>query len=293
VCALLEVASHVSAAYGEEVVLVRDSDFKVHGEALEGFRSGFGAPMAELDVGDKFLTEEIRRLKPRLIVAVGYDALSRVREIKDIPVVFFMALNAQNIVEGRGNITGVDIALPVERQLEEIRTVLPRARRIGVVYDPRETGYLFEEAVSAASESGLSLVGRPVERSEEVIPAVNSLLGRMDVLWMFPDITVINYETVKYMMFFSYENKVPIYAFSEKYVKNSALMATGIDVYDIGRQAAEMAIRVLNGEAPEGIPIDHPRKVPLFLNMRTADKLGVTVPEEAIEEASKIYGTGR
>lgn len=289
---LLTIALHGAAACAEEVVVVRDSDFKVHSEALEGFRSEFGFRTADLDADDEFLVEDIRRLGPRLIVALGYDALFRVKEIKDIPVVFFMALNAQNIVEGGGNITGVDISLPVARQLEEIEMVLPRARRIGVVYDPRETGYLFEEAASAASKRGLSLVGRRVYRTEEVIPAVNGLLGRIDVLWMFPDITVINYETVKYMMFFSYKNKVPIYAFSEKYVKNSALMATGIDVYDIGRQAGEMARRILEGEAPDAIPIAHPRKVPLFLNLRTADKLGVRVPDEAVREASKIYGAG-
>ena len=55
-----------------------------------------------------------------------------------------------------------------------------------------------------------------------------------------------------------------------------------------GRQAAEIAIRILSGENPANIPVAVPRKVLLSLNLRTADQIGLHIPDHIIKSADDI-----
>lgn len=86
---------------------------------------------------------------------------------------------------------------------------------------------------------------------------------------------------------------MPLYAFSDKYLKKSALVGLGIDTKDIGAQAGEMANRILSGEDATRMPVAHARKGELFLNVHTARKLGVELPEEALKRIDKVFGEDR
>jgi putative ABC transport system substrate-binding protein len=282
-------------ALAAEVAVV-GSGLKVYDETLQGFRSACDAELVEFrlqDYDSRSLARSILASGPELIVALGHDALEAVGGIKGIPVVALMVPNLRKEAEKLGSVTGVDITLPVERQLDELRAVLPEARRIGVVYNPEETGYLVREAEAAASERGLTIVGRRASSPREVVAALEGLRGEMDALWMLPDVTILNYEIIKYMMLFEYETSIPLYAFSDKYLKNSALVGLGIDAGDMGAQAGEMANRILSGADVADVPVAHARRGELFLNVSTARKLGVELPDEALERASKVFGEDR
>jgi putative ABC transport system substrate-binding protein len=162
-----------------------------------------------------------------------------------------------------------------------------------VVYNPEETGYLVREAEEAAPALGLTIVGRRASSPGEVVAALEGLRGQIDALWMLPDVTILNFEIIKYMMLFEYENAIPLYAFSDKYLKNSALVGLGIDAGDMGAQAGEMANRILSGADVADMPVAHARRGELFLNVSTARKLGVELPDEALERASKVFGEDR
>lgn len=279
-------------AFGEEIVIV-SIDFKGYEDILKGFKSTCNTGVKEYSLGDyrkQAIIETVLKSKPKLILTVGYDALKSVWEIEDIPIISVMTLDLKRMVpEGRA-VTGVDMTLPPAKQLDELRLVLPEAKRVGVIYSQSETGHMVEEAESAASSKGLILVSRPVKKPQDAISAIDDLGDEIDVLWLLPDITILNYEVVKYIMLFSYKNGIPIYAFSEKYVKNSALLAFGIDLHGIGVQAGGMANMVLSGMDIGEIPIEHAEKGELFLNLSTARKLKVTIPKDAIKRAKKVYG---
>jgi|Deesub1362A_J573_1020465.scaffolds.fasta_scaffold00168_15 putative ABC transport system substrate-binding protein len=285
---LLKICFSVPNVYGEEVAVVRAGDFKVYKEAQRGFESVCEVRTKEFKLGAS-VVKDILRAKPELILAIGYDALEAVKDIKGIPVVFAMVLAPHKVIPPGSPITGVDITLPAKHHLEKFKIFLPWARRIGVVYDPNETGYLFRKAESEAKKMGLVLVGRAVKSPEEVIPAIDSLRGEIDVLWMFPDVTVINFESVEYMMLFSYENGIPVYAISDAYVQNGALMALNIDAYDIGKQAGEIANEILAGKDAREIPVVRARKGRLSVNLSAAEKFGLVIPYEVVKTAGKVY----
>ena len=68
------------------------------------------------------------------------------------------------------------------------------------------------------------------------------------------------------------------------------LMAMECDYYDIGRQTVKIAIQVLQGQKPESIPIENPRKSHVVINKKTAKIIGITIPKKFLEKTEIIFG---
>lgn len=100
---------------------------------------------------------------------------------------------------------------------------------------------------------------------------------KIDAFWMLPDITVITPETVKFLLLFSFENNIPLLAFSEKYVEAGAFMSTGIDAFYMGHQAGEMANKILSGRVVKDVQQVYARKLIVSTNLMIARKLGVNL----------------
>jgi len=118
----------------------------------------------------------------------------------------------------------------------------------------------------------------------------------IDVFWMLPDLTVITPETVEFLLLFSFENKIPLFTFSEKYVEMGAFLSMDIDAFDMGRQAGEMASEILAGEDVKKIEQTYARKAIVSTNLLIARKLGIrTMLAVNLEEREneKILRTSR
>ncbi|MEW6001515.1 MAG: ABC transporter substrate-binding protein [Nitrospirota bacterium] len=276
----------------QEIALIKSTSIKPYDEAIRGFKSVCKANVREFTISDLNGTEllkEVRKIRPVLIFAVGMDALSRMKRIKDIPIIYAMVSNPMSMLSGEKNITGIGMNISAEKQLTALLEVSPDIKRIGLIYDPRKTAHLVDEAQSAASSSGIEIVSRKVYSSKEVPSAIKDMKGKIDAFWMLPDITVITQETIEYLLLFSFENSIPILTFSAKYVKIGALMALQIDTMDVGQQAGEMANRIISGTNVGNIPMSLPRKAILSLNLITAKRLGISVDDKIIRKSKIIY----
>ncbi|MEW6003439.1 MAG: ABC transporter substrate-binding protein, partial [Nitrospirota bacterium] len=211
------------------------------------------------------------------------------KRIKDIPIIYAMVSNPMSILSGEKNITGVSMNISAEKQLTALLEVSPDINRIGLVYDPRKTAHLVDEAQSVASSSGIAVVSQKIYNSKEVPSAIKNMKGKIDAFWMLPDTTVITQETVEYLLLFSFENSIPVLTFSDKYVNLGALMALQIDTLDVGRQAGEMANRIISGTNVSNIPMSPPRKAILSLNLKTDKRLGISVDDKIIRKSKIIY----
>ena len=93
---------------------------------------------------------------------------------------------------------------------------------------------------------------------------------------------------VELFLLLSLEDRIPILTFSEKYVELGALISIGIDAFDIGRQAAEMANSILSGRNGGGMkPVDAQKAV-LSVNLKIARKLGIRIDEKIVEHARVV-----
>jgi putative ABC transport system substrate-binding protein len=275
----------------QEIVAIQSIRVAPYEQALNGFKSVCHANITRLVVSelrDADVAERIDEIRPDMVLAIGMDALSRVRGIKDTPIMYLMVLNSRSIPSGERNITGVSMYLSPETQVLTMLEILPKAKTVGLLYDPQRTGHLVKKARYAAERNGIELIAAEVHDPKEVPPLMEAMRGKIDIFWMLPDLTVITPETLEFLLLFSLENSTPILSFSEKYVELGALMSVGIDAFDIGRQAGEMADAILSGKGVMDIHRADARKAVISINLKVARKLGIIIDEGTIRKARVI-----
>lgn len=277
---------------GQGIVAVQSVRIQPYEDAVKGFESACGVRIKRLIISELKGTdigEKIREIGPDMILAVGPDAFSRVIRFKDIPVIYLMVLNPQSLLSGEKNIGGVGMDIPQERQLRTLLEVLPQTKTVGLLYAWERTGRLVEKARTAARQIGINLLAREVKGSGDVPQAMQEMKGKIDVFWMLPDLTVITPETIEFVLLFSLENKIPILAFSEKYVELGAFMSIGIDAFDIGVQAGEMAEKILAGRGATDVRHVEARKPVVTINLKAARRLQITIDEKIIKKVGTIH----
>jgi putative ABC transport system substrate-binding protein len=210
-----------------------------------------------------------------MVLAIGPAALSEVKRIKDIPIVYFMVPNPQSSLSGQENITGVSMNIPPRKQLQALLQTLPRAKRVGLLYDPKNTGYLIGEVRQAAREMDIVLTASEIHHAREVATSAMEMKNDIDVFWMLPDVTVMTPETVEFLVLFSLKYRIPLLAPSEKWLDLGAFVSTGIDAFDMGVQAGDIANNILSGTQVKNVQQAHARKYVVSTNLMVAGKLGI------------------
>lgn len=267
-------------AFAAEVVVVQGEHMAPFEAAVRGFEATAGVRSVERfvlsDLQGADLVRSVREARPRLVLAVGRDALARVKDIREIPVVYVMVAAPEAIVTAGRNVTGVAMHLPAERYLSFLGTEL-KARRVGIIYNPARTGALAREARYAAERLGITLVAREASGPREAVHDLAQLKGKVDALWLLPDPSVVTRDTLEAFALFSQENRVPVVAFAAKYLEQGALAAFEVDPAEMGRQAGRMCRRILDGTRVENVPPEPPAKAVIRTNPAVARNLGLKV----------------
>jgi putative ABC transport system substrate-binding protein len=288
---LLLFLSAVSAR-ANDVVVLQSADINPYDDVLDGFRSSCGCNVLDVELGQAGaadISNKLSRFDPDMVFVIGLDALSRAQSVTDLPVIYSMVLPAQFPGLVGNNMSGVSMRIPADKYFAAIEEVFPGARRVGIIYDPRHTDAFIREALDAAQRRGMTLVLKKADMASEVPSLIDAMRGKIDVFLMVPDVTVISPETVKYLLFFSFRNNVPVFSFSNKYVEMGAVAALNVVPFDIGLQAGEMAKRLSN-ENRGGAPIRlDARKTVLSINRTVAGKLGIRISDAVLKRAKDVY----
>lgn len=233
--------------------------------------------IVESDGTPEALRLAINNKKPDLIVALGSKALQFTAPIKNIPIIYLLVPSPEKIADKQANITGVLLQIDPSAQFRALKNILPSVKRVGVLYDPGKTGALVTDA--ADSNKNLTFVRRPTRFPQDVVSQLTSLKGEIDLLWMVPDSTILSPQTEKSFYRFALQNKIPILAFTEKYLAKGASFASHLDLDEMGRLAALLALRIKNGESLQGLPPLRADRVVLEINRPMIDKLGLKIQE--------------
>lgn len=268
----------VPAARAVEVVVVKNYNIKPFNNSLEGFKKGCNCTIKEVLLSNMKpvrLEHKVRLLFPSVILAIGEKALLALKNIKDIPIIYTnVPFPWFAISDDRENVTGVTMIVPPRRQLARLLEITRGIKRVGLVYDPEETGRLVEDAQDAATELGLELIALPTNDSRKAPSLIKGMAKEIDAYWMMPDITVTSSVSVEVLMRLSLENNIPVLTFNNHFVKKGALMALHADDFYMGKQAGAMAKKILTGEKPEDIPRSYANRELFSFNRRVANKLG-------------------
>jgi putative ABC transport system substrate-binding protein len=274
-----------------EVVVVQSASIRPFAEAMEGFESTCGCTISEvINTEDERsdIAERVRRLQPDGVLALGTDALARVQSIRNIPLFYTMTGGMRQPFPELNNLSGVSIFISPENQVGAISEVLPSAKRIGIIYDPKNTAILVERVNKYSATHAIDIVTRKVGDARDVSANLEALKDKIDVLLMLPDTTVLTPQTVDSMMLFSFTNRIPIFTFSEKYVGLGALAALTINPHDLGAQTGTIARKIMNDPEANSPVKTYPRKQVLLINLKIAKKLGIPIAESVLKKSVQV-----
>lgn len=275
-----------SSALASEAIIIKDSEIKPYRDAIEGFKSACNCSVKELDVADLAALEEAVNARPDAVVAVGTRAFRKTKAIKNLPVIYTMVMPSETVDRTGSNVSGVSMDIAPETYLATMIRLFPAAKRVGVLFDPEHTGPFVRKAAAAAAAKGVTLIAKTVSDPRQAPALLEELRGKIDILWMLPDATLVSPEMIDCLMLFSFRNKVPIFSFSEKYVERGAVAALKINPEDMGAQAGQMARTLFQGG--KGPVHAYARMHRLVVNIKIGAKIGVRINGEFVRDAEKV-----
>ena len=213
----------------------------------------------------------------------------------DIPIVFGSVTDpvAAELINSwenpGGNTTGISDWADVPTQVQLVLDIVPGVKKLGTIYNAGEVNskVQIDELKKAISGLGIDeVVEATAATTADVLAAAQSLVDRVDAIWIPTDNTVVSaFEAV---VGICETNKIPLFAADTATVERGAIGTPGIDYYQLGIECGEVAVRILNGADPANIAAKKVEMTDLFLNPAAAERMGVTIPQSVLDKATQI-----
>ena len=279
------LAGTVLPASRVPVLVVSESGVDAYSETLSGVSAvlppgGFRVVDAGAKTFDREIAGVLEGNESRVILAVGSRALAEVRaRHSGVPVVSTMVLHGS---EPDAGVRRVALEIPLAAQFAAMKSLWPGRARAGIIRSPAQARYSLEAWEAIARKEGFSLVVVGCDGPAHLLKALGSLRGKVDFVLCPPDSELYNAVTIKPLVLASLEQRLPLIGFSPAFVRAGAAAGIFPDYADLGRQSAEMALRLARGE-DRGAD-EWPRKVSVAVNQRVTRLLGVEFrPDSTVE----------
>ena len=242
---------------------------------------------------------ELVRLKVDVIVVAGGDpAVQAARNAtKTIPIVIAgggtdpIELGVvQSLARPGGNVTGITLLTRdlSEKRLELLKEAVPKVARVAVLYDPATPSALeLKEAQRAARALGLTVQPwevRAADDFERVFAAQSK--EPPDGLYVIGGVLMRNNE--KRTVGLALKSRLPSVYYGREAVDAGGLMSYGADRAESYRRVAYYVDRILKGAKPGDLPVEQPSKFELAINLKTANQIGLTIPQKVLARADRV-----
>jgi putative ABC transport system substrate-binding protein len=306
------VATGLQAQKVKKVLLAVNADNPDYGNARNTFREGLETEgrKAGLDVkftvldtkGDKdAFMAKLKEMEPTidLIFVPGTPNAMAVKQAGITKPVIFTAIanpvgaKLVNSLDAPGtNFTGGHCAVPEDKQLRALLMVLPKVKKIGILYNPDDPAPAsqakkWKDAIAAQVLEAVDFsIPATTKSADELAEATKPMVGKVDVIVTTQDAKVSPYG--EGMTRIANENKVPTYVSLGQLVNKGALVSLGYNFVEGAKLNVTQAIQILNGRSPADIAVTTFPEYRLVVNSKTAKAIGVEIPLKALKMASEV-----
>jgi putative ABC transport system substrate-binding protein len=243
------------------------------------------------------IVAEFVRLNVDVIFTSGTPpTIAAKRATSEIPIVFVPAGDplASGLVASLsrpgGNVTGLsnqtaDIA---SKRVELLREVAGQIRRLAIIVKSNNASAASEmrEVEAAAGKLGIEVVPLEIGQAEDIGPALDTLKGRADAVYIVIDSLVTTH--ANRINTLALAARLPTMHGARELVAAGGLMSYAANYEDLFRRGAEYIDKILRGAKPADIPVEQPTKFDLVINLTTAKALGLTIPQLLIATADEL-----
>jgi putative ABC transport system substrate-binding protein len=169
------------------------------------------------------------------------------------------------------------------KRLELLITAVPEAKRIAVLWNPNMSTAraALEELESAARPLNLELIPAAVRGPEDFDSVLQTMLEKQAAaLIMVPPSAGWGALMMR--------ARLPAMVTSRDLVEAGGLMSYGTNYADMYRRTAAYVDKILKGAKPGELPVEEPTKFELFINLKTAKALGLTIPHLLLQRADEV-----
>jgi putative ABC transport system substrate-binding protein len=278
-----------STALALDILVLQSHDGPPYRQTLEGFKSAlsqrglaadFDVQTVDESASTAWLAERLTKRPPQLLLTLGTPATRTSLALnRTIPSVSGLVLDNEEL-HAYPHMTGVGLDFAPSLQWQWLRRILPDARHIAVIYDPRHGIRLFQALQQMARTEGMELISAPASSPEDLPTLLKQLPSQLDAIWAVDGVTAFNAGAVRELLLYSFRNRTPLIGLSAQWVRAGAIYALDWDYTDLGMQAGELAWAILGkGSSPAALPPQTPRKVRPVFNNKTAEHMKLAFPE--------------
>ncbi len=232
-------------------------------------------------IAQKFVADEVNMMIAITTPSAQAAFQASEQAKKNIPVVFSAVTDpvaaglVKDFDQPGENITGTSDMVPIEKQIDLIKEMVPDVKAIGIVYNTGEVNAEVQlgAAKKAAKAKGIKIEEAGVSSTSEVSLGTAALINKVDALFILNDNMIVS--ALDAVLKVAEEAKIPLFASDEESVKRGAVATYGIDQFMIGVQTGEMAAKILKGESPRNIPVEEINEVTLTVNEEAKRKFGL------------------
>jgi putative ABC transport system substrate-binding protein len=242
------------------------------------------------------IATEFSRLNVDVIVTTGTAVSIIGQTTQAIPIVFAIANDpvgaglVASLARPGGNVTGLSqLAADLGgKRVEILLEIVPRVKRLAILGDAGNHAAVPEmrQVQDAARMLGLQSELLDVRRVEDIGPAVESVKGKVDALYVQSG-PLMNTSRAR-ISTLAIGAQLPTMSGIRDYVEAGSLISYGPNFPDMFRRAANLVDKILRGAKPADLPVEQPTKFELILNLTTAKLLGLKLSDSFLLRADEV-----
>jgi putative ABC transport system substrate-binding protein len=242
------------------------------------------------------LTSELVSLGATIIVTSSTAAIRAAHDAApNVPIVSWGSADpvlmgwAKTLSRPSGMITGVFQSGASNKRLELLKEVLPKATTFGLLMNATNPGYpLFRKvADDAARRLGINLEVVEVKDQSELADAIDRMASLGVAGLINPPDPVLGSNGARIAKL-ALKHKIPSAGDGRWFVDAGGLFAFDEEYGAMAKRSAWYVDQILKGTAPGDLPAERSTVVKLFVNLKTANELGITIPQSVLARADEV-----
>ena len=246
---------------------------------------------------------ELVKLEPDVILTTGSRVVPIVQQhTRVIPIIFVGTTDpvgqglVSSLARPGGNTTGFsqseltgDTSPVIGEMFELLKEISPNITRVALMFNPDNPATVFHSRSFGAIAAVLKIhpVTYPVRQPTEIEGAIEALAREPNGGMLFPsDLTILTHRQL--VIGLLARHRLPAIFSDQIIVADGGLISYAADRTEMFRQAASYVDRILRGEKAGDLPVQHPTRYKLVINLKTAKILGLTVPPSILLRADEV-----
>jgi len=243
------------------------------------------------------LMQELKAIGADVVVTISYPAAAAAKA-SGVPTVLASGSGdpvrtglVESLARPGGNVTGIadDASILSTKRLSLLAVLLPRLRRVAMLWNKDDLGMSmrYETSANAAQGAGITVQPLGVREPDDFNEAFAAMTRHPpDAILMGSDsLTLLNRKRV---IDYAAEHRLPAIYEADSIVRDGGLMSYGADTRESFERAAVMVDLILKGAKPSDIPFRLPTKHELIINVTAAKALGLTIPPSLLARADEV-----